>query len=168
MLKLLLGFLTLLVVTGILLATVGLEPQDRRPGTRLDGELVAAPNTWEFTDTTQEVHLETYPWYGIPFSVTTVLATDGTNLYLPSIYNAPGAFPGTKFWNKVVVDNPQVRLRVAGKLYELEIHNITDPTEFDRAFMALAGKYPFWQSALEDRDKRPYMALLKLIPRQAS
>lgn len=167
MLKILLGFVAVLLAIAVLLATVGLEPQDRRPGTRLDGELAAAPSTWEFTDDTQEVHLETYPWYGIPFSVTTVLATDGSNLYLPSIYNAPGVFPGTKFWNKVVVDNPQVRLRVEGKLYELEIQNITDPTEFDRAFMALAGKYPFWQTALEDRDKRPYMALLKLTPRPA-
>lgn len=166
--KILPGLITLVVLTIVLLNTVGLEPQDRRPGTRLDGELTPLPNAWEFTNATQEVHLETYPWYGIPFSVTTVLATDGTNLYLPSIYNAPGAFPGTKFWNKVVVDNPKVRLRVAGKLYEMQIHNITDPTEFDRAFMTLAGKYPFWQDALEDRDKRPYMALLKLTPRPAS
>lgn len=159
--------LTLVAVTAILLATLGIEPKDRRPGTRLDGELSSLPTSWAFTDATQEVHLETYPWYGIPFSVTTVLATDGGNLYLPSIYNAPGAFPGTKYWNKVVTEDPRVRLRVAGKLYELEIHNITDPTEFDRAFMTLAGKYPFWQTALEDRDKRPYMALLKLTPRKA-
>ena len=167
MLKVLATALTLLILTAVLLATVGVEPKDRRPGTRLDGEVTRLPTSWEFTDATQEVHLETHPWYGIPFSVTTVLATDGTNLYLPSIYNGPGAFPGTKYWNRVVQDNPLVRLRVAGKLYELEIHNITDPTEFDRAFMTLAGKYPFWQSALEDRDKRPYMALLKLTPRKA-
>ncbi len=168
MLRALLAVIGVALVAALLLATVGLEPQDRRPGTRLDGELVPLPASWTFTETATEVHLETYPWFGIPFSITTVIASHGDDAYIPSIYSEPGQFPGTKFWNKVVQRNPNVRLRVNGKLYEAQIHPITDPAEFDRAFLALAGNHPFWQQALENRDKRPYMALLRISRRTDS
>jgi len=163
--KALIALISALLITGLLLATLGLEPQDRRPGTRLDGVVTPLPTDFSFTDAAPEVHLETYPWFGIPFSVTTVIASDGPVAYVPSIYASQTTFPGTKYWNKVVQADPRVRLRVNGKLYETQITPITDPAEFDRAFLTLASKYPFWQTALEDREKRPHMALLRLAAR---
>ena len=144
------------------LAWVGVEPQDRRPGTRLSGELSPLPNNWAFTDAVQEVHLQTMPWFGMPFSVTVVMANIDGDLYVPSIYAEAAQFPGTKFWNTVVEANPNVHLRVGESIYAMQIQQVTSPAEFDRGFLALANKYPFWAQALTDPDKRPHFVLLRL------
>ena len=157
----------LLLVVWSFLAFVGVEPKDRRPGTRLTGELSALPASWSFLqdEAIAEVHVETHPWYGIPFSVTTVIAEDGGNPYLPSLYTAAMEFPGSKYWNKVVAADPRVRLRVNDSIYEMTIYPVTDPAEFYRAFAALGAKYPFWAQKLET-DEAPYkFALLRLQPR---
>lgn len=163
--RLLMVLLGVLVLAYAGLSTLGIEPQDRQPGTRLDGELVTLPTSWAFTDEVQEVHLETYPWWGIPFSVTTVLAHDGNELFVPSLYEAEMSFPGTKFWNKVVQRNPNVRLRVGEELYELQIAPISEPAEFERALQALGRKYPFWAERIAANDNRGQFALLRLSPR---
>lgn len=144
---------------------VGVEPVDRRPGTRLAGEVVMPTGDWAFTDSVMEVHLETYPWYGIPFSVTTVLARDGDALFLPSIYDGVMEFPGSKFWNRVVERDPNIRLRVNDQLFEMTIAPITDAQEFDRAFAALATKYPFWANKDVEEESQRTFALLRLRPR---
>ena len=100
-------------------------------------------------------------WWGIPLSVTVVIARDGETLYSPSIYSEPSEFPGTKFWNTVIQANPNVRLRVGDTLYPLRLEPVTSEAEFERGFAALAGKYPFWQQALDDPSKRPPMAVLR-------
>lgn len=147
------------------LSVIGVEPKDRRPGTRLDGDLADTPASWSFTDTAMEVHLETYPWWGVPFSVTTVIARDGQDLFVPSLYEKQADFPGTKFWNTVVQSNPNVRLRVGTDLYELQIAPIQEPAEFERAFQALGRKYPFWAERVAANDTRGRFALLKLSAR---
>ncbi len=166
---LILSLLGIIIIAGVLPATVGVEPQDRRPGTRLAGEEVALPADWSFTDSVQEVHIETRPWYGIPFSVTTVLARDGQELFAPSIYSEPAQFPGSKYWNSVVAADPNIRLRVGDQLFPLAITPIADPAQFDRALDALARKYPFWAKAQAtkrtDPDAPPHFVLLQLAPR---
>ena len=59
------------------LAFVGIEPKDRRPGTKLSGTTAVLPQDLAFVDNKMEVTLETQPWYGIPFSVTTVIVRHG-------------------------------------------------------------------------------------------
>ena len=166
---LLLSLVAILVVAGVLLATVGIEPRDRRPGTRLAGTEEPFPDDWAFTDAVQEVHIETRPWFGIPFSVTTVLARDGQDLFAPSIYAEPAAFPGSKYWNSVVAADPNVRLRVNDSLYPLTIAPIDDPAQFARALDALARKYPFWEKVQIDKrtapDSPPHFVLLHLTAR---
>lgn len=156
--------LIVLLLWGLAYA-VGVEPVDRRPGTRLAGDVVAMPTDWSFTDSVMEVHLETYPWYGIPFSVTTVLARDGDALFVPSLYDGVMEFPGSKFWNKVVVGNSDVRLRVGDQLFEMTIAPITNPQEFERAFVALGEKYPFWAKMDLPPEPERTFALLRLRPR---
>ena len=53
--RLLLVLLVLMGVTYAGLAFVGVEPQDRRPGTRLDGTVAALPSDLSFTDEVMEV-----------------------------------------------------------------------------------------------------------------
>ena len=156
----------LLLFAGVLLyaglAFVGIEPKDRRPGTRLSGNPQPIPADWAFTNAFDEVHLQTHPVHGIPFSVTTVLATKNNRLYVPSIYSEAAEFPGSKYWNTVVARNPSVKLRVGDSLYSLNATPVTAPQEFDQAFLALAEKYPFWANALADKTQRPFFAILRL------
>ena len=166
--KILISVFVLLLLSWLYLAFVGVEPKDRRPGTLLAGEDVVLPADWSFvnrTDSAGEVHLETYPWYGIPFSVTTVIAEDKGALFIPSIYSEVLEFPGNKFWNKVVASDPRVRLRVAGKLYTLAIYPITDGARFDQGLQALAKKYPFWAKKLDEQPVEREFVLLQLKPR---
>lgn len=157
--------LAALALTVFWLGAIGVEPKDRRPGTRLAGEVRPLPDNWQFSDAVQEVHVETHPWWGIPYSVTVVLGRDGNVLYSPSIYDAPAEFPGSKFWNKIIAQNPNVRLRIGDALYELDIKHVADPEEHDVGLAALARKYPFWQTALDDPSKRPPFVILRFEPR---
>ena len=146
-------FIVLAVCVGLVYLVgsgIGIEPKDRRPGTRLAGNLVPLPETWPEIELADEVHIETYPWYGIPFSVTTVIAQSGDALYVPSKYDQPAAFPGSKFWNRVVQANPNVRLRVGETLYELRIDNVTDEDEFLDGVDALAQRYGYWEQQLDE------------------
>lgn len=129
-----------------LLISAGCEPEDRRPGTWLRGEVAEAPiGDWSFVNDHPEVQVETHPWYGIPHSVTTVIAASNNKVFVPSIYDAPAAFPGSKYWNRVIADNPAVRIRIGGQLYEMYARPVSDPEEFQEGLAALAEKYDFWR-----------------------
>ena len=165
--KFLVGLLVLLAGVWVFTAFVGVEPKDRRPGTKLSGETVDLPVSWRFVNDRRiaEVQIETLPWFGVPFSVTTVIAEDSGVPYVPSLYPDVMQFPGSKFWNKVVAANPLVRLRVDGVLYEMAIYPVTDSTEFQRAFTALGRKYPFWAQKVKANETPRRFALLRLQPR---
>lgn len=157
-----LGLLAVLVA----FATGCVDPKDRRPGLRLDGEVVSeVVDDWSFSDAYPEIHLETATWYQIPHSVTVVCAGVGDKLYVPSLYYEGGDWPA-KFWNANVDSDPRVRLEIAGKLYEREAVVVEDPAEVQVALRALAAKYPFWQEQLEKpASERPDMAMVRMDPR---
>ena len=141
------------------------EPVDRTPGMWLSGELVTAEITdWTFSNEQREVFLQTHPWYGIPFSITVVAATTGDKLFMPSIYSEPAAFPEGKYWNGIVARNPEVLIRIGGKLYPRSVHLIVDEDEFEEAFSALANKYDYWKAVKEGEVERPPFVLLRLDP----
>jgi hypothetical protein len=152
----------LLLVAVFVLAAC--EPRDRTPGMWLSGERVDTPVAdWSFTNDVQEVQLETHPWYGVPHSVTVVMAASADGeLYVPSIYSEPEPFPGTKFWNGIIAENPEVLLRVGDKLSPRRAVPMLDDAGYQRGFEALAAKYPFWRTALEDPAKRPHFVIIRL------
>lgn len=144
------------------------EPSDRTPGLWLSGDVVTDEiSDWSFSNQQQEVFLETHPWYGIPFSVTVVVATTGDKLFVPSIYSEPDEFPGTKFWNGVIDENPEVMIKIGDKLYPRSAHLITSDAEFELAFEALADKYDFWRGIKNGTAKRPPFVLIRLDAPQA-
>ncbi|MDH3641847.1 MAG: hypothetical protein OES38_07105 [Gammaproteobacteria bacterium] len=157
------------LVPWLLLLSLGLcaacEPVDRRPGTWLSGELAATPASWDFTEDHQEIFVETTTWYGVPHSVTTVVAARGDTLYVPSIYDQPADFPGSKRWNKNIASDPAVRLKIGDSIYELRARPVTDEGEFQNGFAALAGKYDFWKQGLEDPERRPPFVIIAMEPR---
>ncbi|MFT5210544.1 MAG: hypothetical protein ACI9CE_002270 [Flavobacterium sp.] len=139
------------------------EPADRTPGMWLSGELEAsAIDDWTFSNEYMEVQLETLPWYGIPFSVTVVVATTGEKLFVPSIYSEVAEFPGPKYWNGVIDKNPEVKIRIGDKLYPRTARLISGEADFEEAFQALADKYDYWRAVKEGTAERPPFVLIQL------
>jgi hypothetical protein len=81
----------------------------------------------------QEVHLETRPWHGIPHSVTTILWRDGGFLYIPCAKCAE------KHWPEIVAANPDVRVKISGRLYDLRMQKIEDDLERRQVLRVLGG-----------------------------
>lgn len=154
------------LVAMLLLASAGCEPKDRRPGTWLSGNVAEGPiSDWSFVNDQMEVFVETHPWYGIPHSVTTVIASKDGKVFVPSIYEAPAEFPGSKYWNGIIADNPSVRLKVGDTLYEMEARPATNQEEFAEGFSALAEKYDFWRNVYEDPDNPMPFVIIRLHPK---
>ena len=154
------------VIVVVILATLlaACEPADRRPGTWISGEVVEDKvKDWTFSDEHMEVFIQTHPWYGIPHSVTTVLATTDGALYVPSIYyQAEETYPNGKYWNKIVDVNPYVFVQIGDKKYPRLARRVTDDAEFDVGFKALAQKYEFWQKQYDNPAERPLFYILRL------
>lgn len=157
--------LPFLAAITVLLSTAACEPKDRRPGAWLSGEEISAPADWSFVDDHPEVFVETRPWYGVPFSVTTVIASGSSKVFVPSIYDAPAAFPGSKYWNGIIAENPEVRVKIDGKLYRMFARPAADETEFEEGISALAVKYDFWREVHEGANPSVPYAIIRLTPR---
>ena len=141
------------------------EPQDRRPGTWLSGDEAALPDDLSFVADHAEVFIETRPWYGIPFSVTVVLGTRNGKLYVPSIYEEEAPFPGSKYWNSVIADNPDIRLKIGDTLYPMTATPVRDLAEFRDGVGALADKYDSWAGWMADESTAPPFVIIRLDPR---
>ncbi len=113
-----LGVLILLFAVALL---VPIDPEERRPGTRLGGEVVEGAADWSFYEGRKKIYVETSTWYLVPHSVTTVSWVVDGELYVPCGNCA------TKTWPKYVVRDPDVRLKIDGKVYERKAVLITDP-----------------------------------------
>ena len=144
------------------------EPQDRRPGTWVGGELVETRITdWSFTNEHPEVFLQTHPWYGVPHSVTVVLGTNGDSLYMPSIYfQEPKKYPDGKYWNQIVDTYPDVEIKIGDQVFPRTIRLISDPAEFEIALEALASKYYSWRNIKTNPDEAPAYVLFALDERR--
>ena len=155
-----------LVLLPALVLLAACEPKDRRPGLWLSGEVVEQmPQDWSFIADYPEIFVETRPWYGIPFSVTTVIGTRNGRLYVPSIYSEEAAFPGTKYWNSVIADNPDVRIKIGDRLYPMRATPVQDLEEFREGAGALADKYDSWAAWVEDESSAPHFVIIRMDPR---
>jgi len=134
--------LACLVAVLVTLRVVGLEPRERRPGLWLGGTLVTAPvSDWSFTDTYQTIFVQTRTWYGVPHSVTTVCVAHEGRLYLTSTYPPGGRFPDDRAWNRNVVRDPRVRLKIGERLFDARLALVSDPAEKNAVLEAKARKY---------------------------
>jgi len=107
----------IIVVTTIALiyavaVAVPIDPEERRPGTRLGGTLVDEINPdWSFVENRQQVYVQTNTWYLIPHSVTTISFVAGDALYIPC-----GWCDG-KRWPENVAADPRVTVKIGENLY---------------------------------------------------
>jgi F420H(2)-dependent quinone reductase len=136
------------VVVGVLLAlvalrVVGLDPHERRPGLWLTGQSITTPVTdWSFSDQFQTIYMQTRAWYGLPHSVTTTVTAYNGRLYLTSVYRPGMRFPDDRLWNKNILRDPHVRLKVGDRVFDGTAALVTDPAEKDAVLDAKAKKYP--------------------------
>lgn len=113
--------LLLTAALGAALAAGCFGPSDRRPGFHLSGEPVERlPDDWRFTDAHPEIALEVHTPYLLPHSVTIwCAAADGT-LYVGA------REPETKSWPGWVDRDPDVRLRIGERVYEVRLTPVDD------------------------------------------
>src|SRR5271169_2783568 len=120
---------TLLKVVGVILVCVvlllvvaritGFEPNARRPGLWLKGELVTTPVAdWSFTDNIQNVKIQTNTWYRLPHSVTINCVSYKGQFYLDSFYAAGLTYPHGRSWNENVARDPHVLIKIGNQLYD--------------------------------------------------
>lgn len=113
-----------------------LDPQDRRPGLWLSGEVAAQhPEDWSFADRHREVAIEVSTPYWIPHSVTIWCAAAGGELYVGA------RNPEEKRWPGWVEDDPEVRLEIGDTLYEARLERVEDPRRLAAVRSAYAAKY---------------------------
>ena len=144
------GGISLIVITlftSLYLLIVGYEPQDQSPGLWLTGELATEPVAdWSFTEQHGEIFVQTRsPWL-IPHSVTTYCATYNDSFYLFSAYYGGGDFPDLRRWNKNVVRDPRVRLKIGDQLFDQTLSYIDDESIRMPVHQAFVDKYPQWAS----------------------
>ncbi len=125
-----------LVVVLALMLFGCIDPQDRRPGLRLTGEVHQGPvEDWSFSDAHREIFLEVRTPYWIPHSMTIVCASDGEMLYVGA------RNPERKRWVGYVARDPEVRLKIGEEVYEQRLEALTEPARIARARAAYARKF---------------------------
>jgi hypothetical protein len=140
----------------------------------LTGDLVKTPVTdWSFTDAIPTVQIETRTWYLLPHVLRTDIARNDEQLYLFSEYFAPAPgkpdlrerFPEARFWNRMVVRDPRIRVKIGNRLFDMRAYPLTDPSQIAVARQAFLSKYADVraQAALPD-SRRPAMHFFRLEP----
>jgi hypothetical protein len=129
----------LVLVLGTL-RVIGFEPYSPYPGMWIKGELVTTPVTdWSFAKNIKEglreadgfplALIETrerlFPL--LAYSVTTSTAILDGKLYVGAHYVAGVPYPEGRHWNKNIVADPRVRIKIGTKLYDRALLRITDP-----------------------------------------
>ena len=109
------------------------------PGLWLSGEVVKEPiGNWDWVldvshpERGNTIMLETQTWHGIPYSVTILPTPRGDKMYIGgSARDARLArvFPDYKQWWANVENDPRVRLKIDGKIYEMTAALVHDPVE---------------------------------------
>ena len=139
-----LGVILVCLVLLLIAARInGFEPNARRAGLWLTGELVTTPVTdWSFVNQVPNLKIQTNTWYGIPHSVTINCVSYKGQLYLDSFYRAGLTYPHGRSWNENVARDPHVRIKIGNRLYDRTLSLVSDPAEAAAVNEAKMKKYP--------------------------
>ena len=141
------GLILVLAITLASLRIFGFEPRDGRPGLWVTGDLVTEPVTdWDFTNQFGEIFVQTNTAYGIPHSVTAWCAVYDGDFYLFSSYRGGGNFPDKRAWNRNVLRDPRVRLKIGDRLFDRTLRHIDNESVRAPVYQAFFDKYPDWRS----------------------
>ena len=104
--------LCVLLAVYVLAIFLPIHPDGARPGTRLSGNVVDGAFDWSFIEGSKLVVVQTSTWYLIPHSVTVTSWVADGNYYLGC------GKCDTKIWPTHIARNPDVVVKIDGKLYE--------------------------------------------------
>ncbi len=136
------------------LLALGCGPIGPLPGGSLSGDVATGlPADWSFADEEKTVQLETRP--SAPYSVNVWGVSIGGRFYLAS------GRGGEANWVEHIAEEPNVRLRVSGTIYELRAVRVSNETHGERFLEALKRKYD-WEPSVRERDEA---WLFRLDPR---
>jgi len=128
----------LLIALYILAIFLPIDPVERRPGTRLGGELAAEQDTdWAFVTERTRAWVETRTSYLVPHSITVSAWADGGQLYVGC------RECDTKTWPKNVARDDRVRVKIGGEIYLRRATRITDSAEREAVLKAAAARPGF-------------------------
>jgi hypothetical protein len=164
------SLLGLLVLSGIAAAawvSGALPPLGPIGGGRLRGESAPLPQDWSFVDRIGEVQVETRLGF-LPWSVTTWCLEHEGVLYLPARNCL------SKRWVNNLLAHPEVRVRVAGRIYELRARR-EENSEIGQAlleqmlekYLGILAKRPSAADTVSPEDAdRAYLCAFRMEPRR--
>jgi hypothetical protein len=122
-----------------------IDPSDQRPGLRLSGEVhEGAIDDWSFTSDAYEIYIETVTSYWIPHSITAWCVIVGNDLYVA----ADDA--DKKRWVTNVARDPNVRLKIEGRVYEQKLEPVTDAATMAAIDSGFAQKHDYEEEEGDD------------------
>ena len=114
----------LIVVLYVVAIFLPVDPVERRPGTRLSGDLAVDQQTdWGFLEGRTRAWVETRTRYLVPHSITVSAWADVGKLYVGC------RECDTKVWPRQVARDDRVRVKIGDSIYERRAIRITDPDE---------------------------------------
>jgi hypothetical protein len=138
------AFTTCAIVIALTLAC-SMDPSDQWPGLGLSGDVhPEAVEDWSFTSDAREIYIETVTRYWIPHSVTAWCVMVGDDLYVA----ADDA--DEKSWVANVARDPNVRLKIEGKVYEQKLVPVTDAKTIASIDSGFARKYEYEEEEGDD------------------
>jgi len=108
-------------------------------GGRLSGDEQTQPADWSFVNDVENCQLETNP--AEPHSINCWCYGSAGNVYVPSSMILGPTEPTEREWVQNVQADPDVRLRVGGKVYALRAARVEDSAEYGEVLAALEKKY---------------------------
>ncbi len=141
-----LTLVAVVIVLYVALIYIPIDPEERRPGTRLSGDSASVQDPdWSFLQGRTQAWLETRTWYLIPHSITVSAWADDGTLYVGC------SRCDTKTWPKHVARDNRVRLKIGDEIHLRRAVQVTDPAEL--------------QAAMGGREVAPGYALFRMDPR---
>ena len=114
----------------------GCGPWGPTPGFRLFGEVTRdAGEDWSFTSDIPEIALQTSTWYLIPHAVTVWCVDLDGELYVGA------REPQSKRWIGHISRDPNVRLKIDGRIYERRLVRVEDGERVSAIRARYAEKY---------------------------
>lgn len=131
----------------VIVALTGCEPMGRFPGGALAGEVNTPPDDWAMIEKIETVQLETNP--DDPYSVNLWVVSLDNGLYI-------AAGGGETRWSKQISIDPEVRLRINHKIYELRASSVDDNEELEEVRRAYVDKYAMESDSAQFNDSRVF------------
>ena len=129
----------------VIVALTGCDPMGPLPGGALAGDLNTLPDDWAMVEEIETVQLETNP--DDPYSVNLWVVSLDSGLYI-------AAGGGETRWSKQISIDPEVRLRINHKIYELRASSVDNNEELEEVRRAYVDKYAMESDSAQFNDSR--------------